>query len=408
MVHNAKILRLARDELVFKHSLLRTINFATITEQFKRILDGGATLTEFHFGYKVTETSDRAGFNLRFDVLPNVRPSRNVHVLIGRNGVGKTTLLNGMITALVERKPPRSAGRFTDLSDENGATITDGYFAGLVSVSFSAFDPFTPPPDIDDAAAGDLRYSYIGLKNIVVNPDGTRRSEHKGLRTFAEDFGESLLACFGSSDKTERWKDAIHYLESDLNFADMDLCRFLEIKDSDLLSRRARKAFEKMSSGHAMVLLTITKLVEKTGEKTLVIIDEPESHLHPPLLSAFIRSLSELLNRTNGVAIIATHSPVVLQEVPKSCAWKLYRTRLNASTERPEQETFGENVGVLTRDVFGLEAAKSGFHNLLTESVSEGKDYDQILEDYGEQLGFEGRALLRALVANRNKEQGVV
>ncbi len=40
-----------------------------------------------------------------------------------------------------------------------------------------------------------------------------------------------------------------------------------------------------MSSGHAIVLLTVTKLVARVEEKTLVLIDEPESHLHPPLLS---------------------------------------------------------------------------------------------------------------------------
>ena len=55
------------------------------------------------------------------------------------------------------------------------------------------------------------------------------------------------------------------------------------------------KIFNGLSSGHKIVLLTITKLVEMVSEKTLVILDEPELHLHPPLLSSFIRSLSHLL-----------------------------------------------------------------------------------------------------------------
>ncbi|PJN92440.1 hypothetical protein CNY89_29680, partial [Amaricoccus sp. HAR-UPW-R2A-40] len=75
---------------------------------------------------------------------------------------------------------------------------------------------------------------------------------------------------------------------------------------------------KKMSSGHAIIILTLTQLVAQVQEKSLVLMDEPESHLHPPLLSAFIRSLSRLLHRQNGVAIIATHSPVVLQEIPRS------------------------------------------------------------------------------------------
>jgi predicted ATP-dependent endonuclease of OLD family len=67
----------------------------------------------------------------------------------------------------------------------------------------------------------------------------------------------------------------------------------------------------------------VTRLVESVEERTLVLLDEPESHLHPPLLSAFVRALSDLLVNRNGAAIIATHSPVVLQEVPRECVWRL-------------------------------------------------------------------------------------
>jgi len=77
-----------------------------------------------------------------------------------------------------------------------------------------------------------------------------------------------------------------------------------------------------MSTGHAIVLLTTTRLVATVEEKTLVVMDEPESHLHPPLIAAFLRAVSNLIVDRNGVVIIATHSPVVLQEVPKTCVWK--------------------------------------------------------------------------------------
>jgi ABC-type multidrug transport system ATPase subunit len=158
----------------------------------------------------------------------------------------------------------------------------------------------------------------------------------------------------------------------------------------------------RMSSGHAIVLLTITKLVARVEEKTLVLLDEPESHLHPPLLSAFIRALSELLHDRNGVAIIATHSPVVLQEIPSCCAWKINRSRLVISTIRPEIQIFGENVGVLTREVFGLEVKKSGFHKMLDLSVQRGGSFDEIMREYNFQLGFEAQAILRAMLSNRD------
>nr|WP_282558358.1 MULTISPECIES: AAA family ATPase [Providencia] len=170
-----------------------------------------------------------------------------------------------------------------------------------------------------------------------------------------------------------------------------------------MLVSNARKRIKRMSSGHAVVLLTLTRLVATVEEKTLVLIDEPESHLHPPLLSAFIRALSDLLLDRNGVSIIATHSPVVLQEVPKRCVWKINRSRLSTESRRPDIETFGENVGILTREVFGLEVVKSGFHDLLVQSVKSGGTYEEIVDEYRNQLGVEARALLKALVTHRER-----
>jgi len=170
--------------------------------------------------------------------------------------------------------------------------------------------------------------------------------------------------------------------------------------------KQATSLFGKLSSGHKIVLLTITRLVETVEERSLVLLDEPEAHLHPPLLSAFIRALSDLLINRNGVAIIATHSPVVLQEVPLSCAWKLRRNGYEAVAERPEVETFGENVGVLTREVFGLEVPQSGFHKLLQEAVEHAENFEAVLESFDHQLGAEARAIARGLIAARAMENG--
>jgi predicted ATPase len=392
----------AMKEDVFKTSLLRGVNYASITEQFKRIIDGGAVRTEFHFGYRTGQKDGHAEFVLTFDVHPNVKPSQNIHVLIGRNGIGKTTLLNGMIASLTnEREHVDGAGYFYDLAARPAPTVIgDGYFPGVVSVSFSAFDPFNPPPDRNGDASS-LKYSYIGLKEVYM--DGkVRKSKHKDLPDLGKDFISSLMGCFGLSLKREQWLAAIRFLESDMNFQEMDLARLVEVNDQEELKKRAVKVFLKMSSGHAIVLLTITRLIEKAEEKTLVLMDEPESHLHPPLLAAFTRALADLLHKINGVAIIATHSPVVLQEVPKSCVWKMRRTRLSAQINRPELETFGENVGTLTRDVFGLEVTKSGFHGILSRSVEEGRTFEQIVHEFGGQIGFEGRALLMSLVMERD------
>ncbi len=396
---NETNLNVAMRERVFSTSLLRSVSIAAVKGQFKRVLEGGAPLTDFSFIYKRPESENFAGIDLNFKVKAESKPSTNIHAIIGRNGVGKTTLLNGMIEGIAKNENSKGSFYAKD-AFLPARPITDDYFSSLVSVSFSAFDPFNPPPEQSDPSLGTC-YHYIGLKSCE-----TENSMNlKTLTVLHAEFIESLVQCLIENGKRERWLNAISILESDQNFAEMELSKFASLCGEELKSHAANR-IKRMSSGHAVVLLIITKLIDTVEEKTLVLVDEPESHLHPPLLSAFTRALSQLLFNRNGVAIIATHSPVVLQEIPKSCVWKVTRVRLAASSVRPELETFGENVGVLTREVFGLEVVKSGFHTLLGQSVSKGKSYAEIVEEYGDQLGFEAKAILQAMVLNRDQGRG--
>lgn len=392
---------------VYSTSLLRTVPPSVIKNQFSRILNGGKALTEYDFFYEKTANDKFSGIKVEFKVDPEVKPTNNIHILIGRNGVGKTTLLNNMVNALLPNQIRiTETGYFAKPGLVGPVALDDDYFGGVVSVSFSAFDPFDPPAPRLNSDNNGIGYRYIGLKTIN-QPGYNDEDRLKTTPELCQELIDSLKVCLSLSGKRQRWIDAVRKLESDVNFADMNLCRLVDVAIQDLTEDRqelglaAHSVFSRLSSGHAIVLLTLTKLVETVEEKTLVLMDEPESHLHPPLLSAFIRALSDLLLNRNGVAIIATHSPVVLQEVPKSCVSMLRRTRLDGCVERPESETFGENVGILTREVFGLEVAKSGFYDLLAQSVQEGKTYDQVVHDYNDQIGFEGKAILRALIANR-------
>jgi len=392
---------IALNEPVFKSSLLRSVSVSVIHGQYTRILNDDAPLTEFNFFYRKEQTEKSAQVDLSFEVTPGSLPSSNIHVLIGRNGVGKTTLLNNIVKTIIDVPSDDSdvGMLFCEHGFEQEADLPKDYFSSISSVSFSAFDPFVPPKNRPDRSLGTC-YFYIGLK--VNNDEET--NELKGTEQLRGDFIASLEVCFGLDSKKNRWLRAIKTLESDNNFAEMNLARLGGLDRFSEVEKTVYNLFDRMSSGHMIVLLTITSLIETIEEKTLVLIDEPESHLHPPLLSAFTRALSDLLIDRNAVAIIATHSPVVLQEVPRSCVWKLERTRNEGKSFRPENETFGENVGILTREIFGLEVTKSGFHALLAESINSGKSFDEIMDDYEAQLGFEGQAILRALIANREAD----
>ncbi len=393
---------LIKKEEVFKTSLLRSVSLSSIHGQFRRILNGQAPLTNFHFKFTQEKTEKFSEAELEFLVEPETKPSTNMHVLIGRNGVGKTTILNNMVNAVLNKNPNiTNGGYFTDQSWLGPSPLSPDFFSNLISISFSAFDPFLPPDNQPDPSLGTC-YFYIGLKKILTE-EGIRNGRLKEVEELREEFVESLNVCLSLEKKKSLWVKAIKKLESDLNFEEMGLLSLSEFKaDSPELKRNALKVSMNLSSGHAIVLLSITKLIEHLEEKSLVLIDEPESHLHPPLLAAYVRALSDLLLSLNGVAIIATHSPVVLQEVPMSCVTMLRRIRSQNNIDRPTQETFGENVGILTREVFQLEVSKSGFHDLLTEDAQSDKSFEDILEEYGNQIGMEGRSILRALITNKN------
>ena len=399
VVANESLLEAALREEVMNTSLLRGVSLPSVTGQFRRILRGGAPLTEYNFQYSVPQSRHIAGVTVDFQVDPDSNPPSNIHVLIGRNGVGKTKMLNNMVEALVdENRSPKTVGEFSTVGVSPGATTKQELFSGVVSIAFSAFDTFEPYPEKKDKSGG-VRYSYVGLKRST-NRGGAQGTpmSHEML---TNEFVKSMMACFALG-KGDRWVTALRTLESDPLFKEAELERMPSMRHGEELKRKAETLFQRMSSGHEIVLLTVTKLVEKVEEKTLVLIDEPESHLHPPLLSALIRATSDLLTHRNGVAIIATHSPVVLQEVPRNCVWKLRRTGLQASAERPEVETFGENVGVLTREVFGLEVTESGYHRLLRDSVARRESFGAISRSYEHSLGSEARGILRCLIAERD------
>jgi len=386
-------------EDVTRTSLMRSLTANEVRNQFHRMARGGARLSPYAFTYRPpieNETGEVLDSTpLTFEVRPRSKPPTNVHVIIGRNGMGKSFLLNNVTNALVRGETPLTGSvEFHQPSVDTEAKR----FANVVSVAFSAFDQFEPLRH-QSSTEGSLRYRYIGLKAAAKKAD--EETSVKGFQALATEFALSVKACV-AEPRRSRWRRALEILQSDPMFADQ-ISRFIHVTNEEHLRSEARDVFWNMSSGHKIVLLTITRLVETVEEATLVLLDEPESHLHPPLLAAFVQALSDLLEDRNGVALIATHSPVILQEVPRDCVYKIRRIRDTTLASRPEIETFGENVGTLTQEIFGLEVTASGFHRTLQTAVASGASYDEIVAMFDGRLGLEAKTLLQAMTIARRR-----
>lgn len=396
------------NEDVLKKSLMRDYSYVTVRGQFNRLAHGNEELSSYNFCYihKNKYFFPPENLRLNYNVVPNSTPPTNIHVIIGRNGVGKTYLLSEMVNSIINNDDESFCEYNTEGKNENSV---DRIFANLIYVSYSAFDHDIP---ISSNHNSSIKYSYIGLKKK--SDEGSL--SNKDSKELKEEFGKAIERCYRTS-RINLWKRIIETLNSDPIFEEINISAFFdnyqpseryELKEWENLKEKAKKCFEELSSGHKIVLLSLSSLVSLVEERTLVIMDEPEIHLHPPLLAAFTRAISQLLIIKNGVAIIATHSPVVLQEVPSSCVWNLRRRGSSLIAERPKIECFGENVGLLTSEIFKHEVLESGFHKLLSDYVNHNffSNYDEIFNEFNGQLGYEAQALLRILISERDDWEG--
>lgn len=371
------------DEEVFANSLFRSLTTAVVKDQYRRIIQGGASKESYSLTYRWPEDGVRKTrvADLAFNVRPDSYPPTNVHVLIGSNGAGKTRALKGLAESMGVSSAHAPALGSMKFDEQNRLT-------SLVSISFSAFDIFSQEmKEISDDPS--RRVQYVGLQHAKED----RRMTPQELKSV---FLERLHACL-AKDRRKRLSRVLAYLERDPGLSRIELSELEGIED--------RIDFDSLSSGHKIVLLTLVSLVHLVEEKTLVLIDEPESHLHPPLAAAFTRALSWLLADRNGVAVLATHSPVILQEVPRSCVWKISASGAELRADRVSVETFGENLGVLNREIFMLEIEQSGYHEMLADVASRNVTYDAAVREFEGSLGQEAKSILRALMINGRERQ---
>lgn len=425
--YDLRIFDLNQEEPVMKKSLL--IHIATdddeenrkavakVKGQFNRMAEkGDARLTRYHFSYTAPQPKEPqiSPVVLEFAVDPESNPPTNVHAMIGRNGCGKTHLIHNMVQCLQDRKGIYGKFDFLDNPDQKQE------FASVICIAFSPFDSF--PKAVKRKS--DLPATFVGLnedllsrENLVsrekkeeIGTTDNPASRNRLMEAICEQFWKYLRYCLLTGQRRDLWTESMDTLK--IGFNEYERGIFREIQqlmdsmgeqfDEDEFQRNEQNvmdSFKSLSSGHKVVLLTITSCVAEIEERSILFLDEPENHLHPPLLSALVRALSDLLRKRNGVAIVSTHSPIVLQEVPKSCVWLLTRYgHEDIKPERLKRETFGTSLGTLIDDAFAFEVSQSGFHKLMVEAADKYESFEEVLELYKGQLGNEASILLRMLM----------
>ena len=348
----------------------------------------------FRVKFKTRVARDANSFTIEFDfrrrgLLPN-----RINALIGYNGTGKTRLLSNLAIvasgygySTKEDVLQNAAGRFVDTAPP---------FKTVVVVSYSAFDTFVIPgqTEVEKQRLQDegelFGYVYCGLRERS-DDNGLDGEQAYRLRTPADIQAEFLRALrrVREAGRTQELLEVLKPLLRDPSFQRIGLTQLYANRNDDDVA----ELFWDLSSGHKVVLKIVTELTAHISRSapTLVLIDEPETHLHPPLLAAFLKSVRACLETFDGYAIIATHSPVVLQETPAKYVHVLRRAADQSRAAAPSIETFAENIGVITQEVFNLGDGSTDWHETM-KALARRNSLEEIEKMFGFKLGFAARS----------------
>jgi len=117
---------------------------------------------------------------------------------------------------------------------------------------------------------------------------------------------------------------------------------------------------------------------------SFVLMDEPETHLHPNYISNFIDLLDFLLEKTGSFALLATHSTYLVREISRE---QVHVFKLDEENKiniiSPRLRTFGASIDRISEFVF-----EDNIENRLIDKIIE-RISDKEFKDIDEEIGNE-------------------
>jgi ABC-type branched-subunit amino acid transport system ATPase component len=425
-----------------EHSLVRTTAFhegvVRSQDTFSALRRGGRQLTPFEREAR-QDARARVDFRAR---LPVAR--RGVHaiidfttddplrdrlaVLIGRNGVGKTQLM----LALVEGLRHPDGGRSYEVE---GADVRSFPFGARVLVLSSvAGDRY---PKKIPAWSG-LDYEYMTL---VDRSDGRSKNLLRTLVDCTRDPADRPFSFRGVElDRYGLMKQLLRRLglfeglqvpllppgsEVDVftNAKVTPVGRYVALGSVGSEQRSIRLVAEAdyerplivisednevraLSSGEVAMLRFVVFTVSTIEMGSFLILEEPETYLHPNYVSEMMSILHDLLEATSSVAIAITHSAYVVREAG--------RERVKALRGLPEGlaelvpapiQTFGASVDSISQFVFGDGGKERQFEETLRRWLDDRPEMtvELLTQEHALQFNPETMTFLIGLLHQRSR-----
>lgn len=306
-------------------------------------------------------------------------PGRVVGI-IGRNAVGKTRYLAKLSESLAQ------VSRFSEDSlkvREDSFSEGRPLFTRVLAISYSAFDKFKRPKG--DAT---VSYVYCGIRN----ENGAISSSHL-QKSFNLNFKKVL-----ELNRYTEWSD---YIEKVLG---MEFTSWKKELRQSFLAEVSEEinAFDKFSSGQEILCHLVTGLLAWIDKDSIVLFDEPETHLHPNAVANLFHVMTEILDDYNSFAMIATHSPIVIQEIPSKRVLIFRNENGSTLAEKLPSESFGESISEITRHVFDTAEVGSYYKTVLKRLLKK-SDLDSVIEKFPQGLSLNAKSYLLGLSYKNNK-----
>jgi putative ABC-type multidrug transport system, ATPase component len=359
-----------KEILFLRSSFLRFRNKNEVITQLHRMASkGGKYLDAFNL-----KLQDNEKVVLEINVNPKDLIPKNTYCIIGKNGTGKSHFLKNIAKSV--------------LGEETSYALEVENEKNLENVIFISYSPFDETVDIKNKD----NFYQIGLNSVNIEEKETI------FDYFNRELVDNIIAIQNpvAIKSKELWEEILE------KFSYEEWVRKLLEKlsnldqkiENDLLETKKflKTEIEKLSSGQKIVLLSLTSLLLKVKEKTFVLVDEPELFLHPSMIKSYTRALIEIITKNNGICIIATHNPIVLQEIQTSCVKIIKSNREIEAFEKLGINSFGENINTLNNLIFGLDIQNTGYYELIS-SLSR-MELERERELLRKIMGSEGRVIL--------------
>lgn len=372
----SKYYKLVHEDDCFETSLLRdtTMNNYSLKKGTSLLMDKTTYYNLQLQAIKINFANVDESTDLNFSCLPKFQSNNipnGVITFIGKNGSGKSTSIYNLAKLLYAYPDQRFR-----LKEKIGAIKpNDIGINKLFLLSYSPFDNFVLPGIggedyrviLEGLKNNDGRFVFCGIRDvkkefesILENPQKDTyeklfedirldATSLKPINVLADEFVQAMSTLEYNTERNKIWD----------NIEKMSRGKFPEIQELMdelfILDNEERKEqFLRLSTGYKYFFHSLAHIIAYIEEDSIVLFDEPENHIHPPMLSFMISSLRNILSKYQSVMLIATHSPVIVQETFSKNVFVVRRFEDKTVMSHPQIETYGANISEITSEVFDL------------------------------------------------------